>query len=105
MEITFLGTGSPMSPERCATGLLITAPKCEPLLIDTCGGFELPRQLARIGQANRRAAQCDRHAQASLSLQVLHRAFIGNDSNGSKAGVRMLPSPRSKYLRKRTESP
>ena len=50
MEITFLGTGSPMSPERCATGLLVTAPGCEPLLIDTCGGFELPRQLARIGQ-------------------------------------------------------
>src|SRR5215468_2412464 len=50
MEITFLGTGSPMSPERCATGLLVTAPECEPLLIDTCGGFELPRQLARIGQ-------------------------------------------------------
>ncbi|MGI8855739.1 MAG: MBL fold metallo-hydrolase [Thermomicrobiales bacterium] len=45
-----LGTGSPMAPERCATGLLITAPGCEPLLIDTCGGFELPRQLARIGR-------------------------------------------------------
>ena len=50
MEITFLGTGSPMAPERCATGLLVTASGCEPLLIDTCGGFELPRQLARIGQ-------------------------------------------------------
>src|SRR5215813_14415121 len=50
MEITFLGTGSPMSPERCATGLLVTARECNPLLIDTCGGFELPRQLARIGQ-------------------------------------------------------
>jgi ribonuclease BN (tRNA processing enzyme) len=50
MEVTFLGTGSPMAPERCATGLLVTASGCEPLLIDTCGGFELPRQLARIGQ-------------------------------------------------------
>ncbi len=50
MEVTFLGTGSPLAPERCATGLLVTAPGCEPLLIDTCGGFELPRQLARIGQ-------------------------------------------------------
>src|SRR5262249_36920102 len=50
LEITFLGTGSPMAPERCATGLLVTAPGCEPLLIGTCGGFELPRQLARIGQ-------------------------------------------------------
>ena len=44
-----LGTGAPMAPTRCATGMLVTAPGCEPLLIDTCGGFELPRQLARIG--------------------------------------------------------
>jgi len=29
--------------------MLVTAPGCEPLLIDTCGGFELVRQLARIG--------------------------------------------------------
>lgn len=50
MDVTLLGTGSPMAPERNATGLLVTAPGCEPLLIDTCGGFELPRQLARIGQ-------------------------------------------------------
>ncbi len=50
MDVTLLGTGSPMAPERNATGLLVTAPGCAPLLIDTCGGFELPRQLARIGQ-------------------------------------------------------
>ncbi|MHB8644945.1 MAG: MBL fold metallo-hydrolase [Thermomicrobiales bacterium] len=50
MDVTLLGTGSPMAPERCATGMLVTAPGCEPLLIDTCGGFELPRQLAKIGQ-------------------------------------------------------
>jgi ribonuclease BN (tRNA processing enzyme) len=50
VEITFLGTGSPMAPERCATGLLVKSDGCEPLLIDTCGGFELPRQLARVGQ-------------------------------------------------------
>lgn len=50
MDVTLLGTGSPMAPERCATGMLVTATGCEPLLIDTCGGFELPRQLARIGQ-------------------------------------------------------
>ncbi len=49
MEVTLLGTGAPMAPTRCATGLLVTAPGCEPLLIDTCGGFELVRQLARIG--------------------------------------------------------
>lgn len=50
MDVTVLGTGSPMAPMRVATGLLVTAPGCAPLLIDTCGGFELPRQLARIGQ-------------------------------------------------------
>lgn len=50
MDVTVLGTGSPLAPERIATGLLVTAPGCAPLLIDTCGGFELPRQLARIGQ-------------------------------------------------------
>lgn len=50
MDVTLLGTGSPMAPTRNATGLLVTAPGCEPLLIDTCGGFELPRQLANVGQ-------------------------------------------------------
>lgn len=48
MRITMLGTGAPMSP-RAATGLVVTAEGCEPLLIDTCGGFELPRQLGRYG--------------------------------------------------------
>jgi ribonuclease BN (tRNA processing enzyme) len=49
MEITLLGTGAPLAPTRCTTGMLLTAPGCDPLLIDTCGGFELVRQLARIG--------------------------------------------------------
>ena len=48
MHVTILGTGAPMA-ERVATGLIVTAPECEPLLIDTCGGFEFPRQLARVG--------------------------------------------------------
>ena len=30
-------------------GMLVTAPGCAPLLIDTCGGFELARRLASIG--------------------------------------------------------
>jgi len=50
MDVTLLGTGSPMAPNRNATGLLVTASGCAPLLIDTCGGFELPRQLAKVGQ-------------------------------------------------------
>lgn len=51
MEVTLLGTGAPMAPERAATGMIVTAPGCAPLLIDTCGGFELPRQLARVGSS------------------------------------------------------
>lgn len=49
MDITFLGTGAPLSPERATTGLLVTASGCAPLLVDTCGGFELARQLVRFG--------------------------------------------------------
>ena len=50
MRVTTLGTGAPLSP-RATTGLLVQAEGCEPLLIDACGGFELPRQLARAGVA------------------------------------------------------
>ena len=32
---------------RAATGLVVTVEGREPLLIDTCGGFELPRQLGK----------------------------------------------------------
>lgn len=49
MEITLLGTGAPLMPDRAATGIVVTAPGCEPLLIDTCGGLELARQLAYVG--------------------------------------------------------
>lgn len=51
--MTLLGTGAPLAPERATTGMIITASGCAPLLIDTCGGFELPRQLARAGFALR----------------------------------------------------
>ena len=49
MLITLLGTGAPLMPDRAATGMLVTAPGCEALLIDTCGGMELTRQLAAVG--------------------------------------------------------
>lgn len=49
MLITLLGTGAPLMPDRATTGLLVTAPGCEPLLVDTCGGFELARQLGAVG--------------------------------------------------------
>ena len=48
MEITFLGTGAPLT-SRATTGMVVTAAGCEPLLIDTCGGFELTRNLESAG--------------------------------------------------------
>jgi ribonuclease BN (tRNA processing enzyme) len=50
MKVTILGSGAPLSA-RATTGLLVTAPHCAPLLIDTCGGFELARQLKAAGFA------------------------------------------------------
>ncbi len=49
MEVTFLGTGAPWAVGRQTLGLFITAPGCEPLLIDTCGGFAVVEQLRRAG--------------------------------------------------------
>lgn len=49
MQVTLLGTGGPISAGRCCLGMVVTAPGCRPLLIDTCGGFELPRQLSAAG--------------------------------------------------------
>lgn len=48
MEVTVLGTGSP-NEIRLATGLVVSAPGCAPLAIDTCGGFEFYRQVVRLG--------------------------------------------------------
>ncbi|MCA1669500.1 MAG: MBL fold metallo-hydrolase [Thermomicrobia bacterium] len=79
MDITLLGTGSPMAPERCATGMVVTAPGCEPLLIDTCGGFELPRQLAKIGQpinALRNVIVTHRHMDHAGGMPALFIASI-----------------------------
>jgi ribonuclease BN (tRNA processing enzyme) len=49
VEITLLGTGAPLHPDRAMTGMVIKAPGCAPLLIDTCGGLELARQLEFVG--------------------------------------------------------
>ena len=49
MEITFLGTGAPLHVSRATIGMLVTADGCAPLLIDTCGGFELARSLNSPG--------------------------------------------------------
>ena len=49
MEISLLGTGAPLHPNRAMTGMIVTAAGCAPLLIDTCGGLELARQLELVG--------------------------------------------------------
>ena len=49
MEITFLGTGAPLHETRATVGMIITADGCAPLLVDTCGGFELARNLVGAG--------------------------------------------------------
>ena len=50
MQISFLGTGAPLSPNRATLGLLIRDEDAQPLLLDTSGGFELYRSLATIGE-------------------------------------------------------
>jgi ribonuclease BN (tRNA processing enzyme) len=45
MEVHLLGTGAPLHGSRATTGMLVTAEGCAPLLVDTCGGFELARAL------------------------------------------------------------
>lgn len=54
MKVTFLGTGAPIHPQRNTVGLLVEAQGCEPLLIDSCGGFELTRALAKLGYQDER---------------------------------------------------
>ncbi len=50
MQISFLGTGAPLSATRATLGILIKAKNAETLLIDSCGGFELYRRLDSIGE-------------------------------------------------------
>lgn len=49
MQVTLLGTGGPLVADRATTGMIVTAPGCSPLLIDTCGGFELAHRLRATG--------------------------------------------------------
>ncbi|MEZ4630709.1 MAG: MBL fold metallo-hydrolase [Deinococcales bacterium] len=54
MKITLLGTGAPIHTVRNTLGILVEATGLKPLLIDTCGGFELSRALAKLGYQNER---------------------------------------------------
>jgi ribonuclease BN (tRNA processing enzyme) len=49
MNVTMLGTGGPLSFNRFCMGMLVSAPGCQPLLLDTCGGMELARALHAAG--------------------------------------------------------
>ncbi|MCA9836442.1 MAG: MBL fold metallo-hydrolase [Trueperaceae bacterium] len=49
MKLYTLGTGAPLHYTRATTGFLVEAAG-EPLLIDTCGGFELVRRLKALGK-------------------------------------------------------
>jgi ribonuclease BN (tRNA processing enzyme) len=82
VEITLLGTGAPLHPDRAMTGMIVTAPSCAPLLIDTCGGLELARQLDRVGldRADLRAViVTHRHLDHSGGIQDLLLARIPLD--------------------------
>ena len=79
MQVTLLGTGAPLAPGRATLGLLVTAPDCEPLLIDTCGGFELARQLALVGQplaAIRHVVLTHRHLDHAGGMPALFLADL-----------------------------
>jgi ribonuclease BN (tRNA processing enzyme) len=49
MQITFLGTGAPLNETRATIGMIVRAAGCAPLLLDTCGGFELTRNIVSAG--------------------------------------------------------
>jgi len=57
VKVTFLGTGAPLHPTRNTVGLLLEAAGCAPLLLDTCGGFELSGALAKAGYRDGRLAE------------------------------------------------
>jgi ribonuclease BN (tRNA processing enzyme) len=50
MKLYTLGTGAPLSYTRASTGLLLESETTDPLLIDTCSGFELIRRLKALGK-------------------------------------------------------
>lgn len=96
MQVTMLGTGAPLMPDRATTGLLVTAEGCAPLLIDTCGGFELPRQLAAVGvplASLRNVIVTHRHMDHAGGMQALFLANMPLDVHASRPthdGIRQM---------------
>jgi glyoxylase-like metal-dependent hydrolase (beta-lactamase superfamily II) len=69
-----LGTGAPLHPTRAGTGMMLTHPGCEALMIDTCGGLELSRRLAATGftrQHLRHVIVTHRHLDHAGGIQEL----------------------------------
>ncbi len=79
MQLTMLGTGAPLHPTRAGTGMMVTHPGCQPLMIDTCGGFELSRRMAATGftrQQLRHVIVTHRHMDHAGGVQELLLAQI-----------------------------
>jgi ribonuclease BN (tRNA processing enzyme) len=82
MQLTMLGTGAPLHPTRAGTGMMLTHPGCQPLMIDTCGGFELSRRLAASNftrQQIRNVIVTHRHLDHAGGIQELLLAQIPLD--------------------------
>ena len=81
-RVTLLGTGAPMHPTRALTGMIVTAPNCQPLMIDTCGGMELPRQMHKAGfsrDAVRNVIVTHKHMDHAGGMNALQLARIPLD--------------------------
>ena len=82
LRVTLLGTGAPLHPDRAMTGMVVTAPGCQPLMIDTCGGFELIRQMHKAGLARdavRNVVVTHKHLDHAGGMQALLLARIPLD--------------------------
>jgi ribonuclease BN (tRNA processing enzyme) len=96
MQLTMLGTGAPLHPTRASTGMIVTHPGCQPLMIDTCGGFELSRRMAASGFSRaqlRHVIVTHRHMDHAGGMQELLLAQIPLDiyaSPDTHAGINMM---------------
>jgi ribonuclease BN (tRNA processing enzyme) len=96
LRVTMLGTGAPLHPDRAMTGMILTAPDCQPLMIDTCGGFEVIRQMHKVGYARdavRSVIVTHRHMDHAGGMQAFLLARIPLDiyaNADTHAGIRTM---------------
>ena len=102
MRLTLLGTGAPLSPQRNTTGMIVSAPGCEPLLIDTCGGFEVARAIVAAGfklTDIRTVMLTHRHLDHIGGMMALYlanqplRVFASADTLEGVAGIKAAAFP------------